>query len=40
MEGICGNVNGDDFDDFVVFDGRIFVSNEWEDIEIIINIWK
>lgn len=38
IEGICGNANGNDTDDFVAADGR--TSNRREDIDIIINTWK
>lgn len=40
MEGICGNANGDDSDDFVAPDGRTPASDGWKDIESIINTWK
>lgn len=40
MEGICGNANGDNSDDFVAPDGRTPASDEKEDIESIINTWK
>lgn len=40
MEGICGNANGDNSDDFVAPDGRTPASNGEKDIESIINTWK
>lgn len=40
MEGICGNANGDNSDDFVAPDGRTPASDGKKDIESIINTWK
>ncbi|XP_034326433.2 von Willebrand factor D and EGF domain-containing protein isoform X1 [Magallana gigas] len=40
MEGICGNANSNDADDFVAPDGRTPTSDRREDIDIIINTWK
>lgn len=40
MEGICGNANDNDADDFVAPDGRTPTSDSREDNDIIINTWK
>lgn len=40
LEGICGDANGDDSDDFVAPDGRTPASERREDIDSIINTWK
>lgn len=40
LEGICGNANGDDSDDFKAPDGRTPASQGREDIDSIINTWK
>lgn len=40
LEGICGNANGDNSDDFVAPDGRTPASERREDIDSIINTWK
>lgn len=40
MEGICGDANGDDSNDFVAPDGRIPESQSTHDIDSIINEWR
>lgn len=40
VEGICGNPNGNDSDDFVAPDGRTPESNERRHIDDIIKTWK
>lgn len=40
MEGICGNANGDDSDDFKAPDGSTPANQTRKDIESIINTWK
>lgn len=40
LEGICGDANGNDSDDFVAPDGRTPASERREDIDSIINTWK